>query len=57
MHEAKRMPPPSASLRGIAVVDGVVTCPLHGLKWDVATGALQRYVDPETVAKTEHSAS
>ena len=25
-------------LRNEAVVDGVVTCPLHGLRWDVASG-------------------
>lgn len=29
-----------ASLRGLPVVDGCITCPLHGLRWDVATGRL-----------------
>ena len=29
-----------ASLEGIQPVDGVVTCPLDGLKWCVETGAL-----------------
>lgn len=38
-------PHQGAPLKGIAVVDGVVTCPLHGLKWVVATGRLLRRVE------------
>ena len=29
-------------LRASPVVDGVVTCPLHGLSWDLRTGRLRR---------------
>ncbi len=27
-------------LKGVTVIDGVVQCPAHGLRWDVETGAL-----------------
>lgn len=29
-----------ASLRGLPIVNGCITCPLHGLRWDVGTGRL-----------------
>lgn len=35
-------PHQGVSLSGLQIVDGVVTCPLHGLRWKVDTGALVR---------------
>ena len=35
-------PHQGAPLAGLEVKDGVVTCPLHGLRWDVETGAMVR---------------
>lgn len=32
-----------ASLKNMPVVDGCITCPLHGLQWDAATGELRRF--------------
>lgn len=34
-----------ASLRGQPVHEGVVVCPLHGLRWCVETGRLVRWND------------
>jgi hypothetical protein len=33
-----------APLQGLQAVDGCVTCPLHGLKFDCRTGALSRKI-------------
>ena len=35
-------PHQGAPLAGLEVVDGVVTCPLHGLRWNVETGTMVR---------------
>lgn len=35
-----------APLAGLPVEDGLVTCPLHGLRWNVATGELAPTVEP-----------
>lgn len=35
-------PHQGAPLAGLPVVDGMVTCPLHGLRWRIGTGELVR---------------
>ena len=40
--KAGKCPHQGAPLDGLEVSDGVVTCPLHGLRWNVETGALVR---------------
>lgn len=42
-------PHQGAPLEGLEVRDGVVTCPLHGLRWSVDTGLLVRRTAAATV--------
>lgn len=40
-----------ASLGSVAVIDGIVTCPLHGLQFDAATGVALTSTMPRGAAK------
>ena len=46
-------PHKGGDLRGSPVVDGKVTCPLHGLRWDLRTGKLAPREDDEEQVEEE----